>query len=497
MSEGLTRMLEQGGLPVCLRQTTHQEGSLLIKDRKRICTGCPVAEACRTSQPLRAQLAHEGKLFGYIAVTADKHLLVDQEEKSLFDELTGDFAYALNVMKDEDTHRKIKDENTKLASQFLQAQKMESVGRLAGGVAHDYNNMLSVIIGFSQLAIARTEPGDQMHDDLQEILDAAMRSADITRQLLAFARKQNIDPKVLDLNDTVEGMLKMLRRLIGEDIDLGWEPGSNLWPVKMDPSQLNQILANLCVNSRDAILDIGKITIETDNARFDEAYCADHDGFTVGEYVLLAVSDDGKGMDREIMDQVFEPFFTTKKSGKGTGLGLSTVYGIVKQNKGFINVYSEPGQGTTIRIYLPREARQPGPAELDIFDEDPIGNGETILVVEDESAILKLAERMLQELGYTVLTASGPTEALARTQEYPQQIHLLITDVVMPDMNGRDLSQKLLHLYPDLRVLFMSGYTANTIAHRGVLEEGVMFIQKPFTKTEMALKVNKALHNRS
>ncbi len=249
-------------------------------------------------------------------------------------------------------------EKLSLESQLRQAQKMESVGRLAGGVAHDFNNMLGVIIGHTELALEQMDPAQPLFTSMQEIRKAALRSADLTRQLLAFARKQTVAPKVLDLNETVEGMLKMLRRLIGEDIDLVWLPDSDLWPVKMDPSQIDQILANLCVNARDAIEGVGKITIETHKVTFDEAYCADHSGFIPGDFVMLAVSDDGQGMDKETLDKIFEPFFTTKGIGKGTGLGLATVYGIVKQNNGFINVYSEPGQGTTFKIYLPRHAAE-------------------------------------------------------------------------------------------------------------------------------------------
>ena len=242
----------------------------------------------------------------------------------------------------------------KLKTQLNQAQKMESVGRLAGGVAHDFNNMLSVILGHTEMALEKLDPATPLFANLQAVQQAAERSAALTRQLLAFARKQTISPKVIDLNETIEGMLKMLRRLIGENIDLAWLPGKNLAPVKMDPSQIDQILANLCVNSRDAIADVGKITIETAAVAFDEAYCAEHAGFVPGEYILLAVSDDGCGIDRETLDHIFEPFFTTKEQDKGTGLGLASVYGAVKQNNGFINVYSEPGQGTTVRIYLPR-----------------------------------------------------------------------------------------------------------------------------------------------
>ncbi len=382
----------------------------------------------------------------------------------------------------------------KLELQLLEAQKMESVGRLAGGVAHDFNNMLGVILGNAELALAGIPPDDPLHEDLEQILDAARRSTDITRQLLAFARRQTIDPKEIDLNETVEYILKMLRRIIGEDIDLSWQPGPGRMPVFMDPSQLDQLLANLCVNARDAIDGVGKLTIETDNITFDRAYCDDHAGFVPGDFVLLAVSDDGHGMDKDTLDNVFEPFFTTKEVGKGTGLGLSTVYGIVKQNDGFINVYSEPGKGTTFRIYLPRHEGEAGLIEAQGVAETPTSRGETVLIVEDDFSILKLAQRILENLGYTVLAASTPGRAEALAEEHAGHIHLLITDVVMPEMNGRDLAESLKAHYPTLKVLFMSGYTSNVIAHRGVLDSGVNFIQKPFSTRDLAVKVREALN---
>ena len=384
-------------------------------------------------------------------------------------------------------------ERERMEAHVRQAQKMESVGRLAGGVAHDFNNMLGVILGRTEMALDLLDPAQPIHADLQEIRKAGERSADLTRQLLAFARKQTISPKVLDLNETVESMLKMLRRLIGEDIDLAWLPEAGLCPVKVDPAQIDQILANLCVNARDAIAGVGKVTVETRMVTFDEAYCADHAGFVPGEFFLLAISDNGCGMDKETLGSIFEPFFTTKGTGKGTGLGLATVHGIVKQNDGFINVYSEPGQGTTFRIYLPRHmgkagrTRQEGPPE-------PTGHGsETILLVEDEPAILNITTMMLQRLGYTVLEASTPGEAIRLAREHMGEIDLLMTDVVMPEMNGRDLAKNLLSLYPNVKRLFMSGYTADVIAHHGVLDEGVHFIQKPFSKTDLSTKVREAL----
>ena len=390
------------------------------------------------------------------------------------------------------THIDITD-RVNLQAQFIQAQKMESIGRLAGGVAHDYNNALSVIIGFTEMAIDDVDPDGPLHANLDEVLTAAKRATDITRQLLAFARKQTIAPKVLDLNEDVEGMLKMLRRLIGEDIDLAWLPGTSLWPIKMDPSQIDQILANLCVNARDAIEGVGKVTIETGTVVFDEAYCADHAGYVPGDFVKLAVSDNGCGINKEMLNKIFEPFFTTKDVDKGTGLGLAMVYGIVKQNNGFINVYSEPGKGTTIKIYFPRYEGKVVDLQKESMVEIPSSQGETILLVEDDLSLLKLAQEIIERLGYTVLIAGTPGEALGLAEEHAGEIHLLITDIIMPEMNGRELAERLQSLYPDLKCMFMSGYTANAIAHHNVLKEGVYFIQKPFSKRDLATTVRKVL----
>jgi two-component system cell cycle sensor histidine kinase/response regulator CckA len=386
-------------------------------------------------------------------------------------------------------------EHLRLAAQFQQSQKMEAMGRLAGGVAHDFNNMLGVILGYAELALCQVDPAQPLHADLEEILKAANRSTDITRQLLAFDRKQTIIPVVLDLNQTVESMLKMLRRLIGEDIDLAWLPEVGVCPINMDPVQVDQILVNLCVNARDAIADVGKVAIETGNAVFDETYCADHAGFVAGEYVLLAVSDDGCGIDKEILDRIFEPFFTSKGVGQGTGLGLSTVYGIVKQNNGFINVYSEPGKGTTFKIYLPRYADQAVVTQREKAAEIPLSRGETVLVVEDEAANLQMDKIMLERLGYRVLAAGTPDEAIGLAEKHSSEIHLLITDVVMPEMNGWDLAERLQSLYPSMKILFMSGYTAKVIAHR-VLDEGVNFIQKPFSMKDLAVKMRDAVREK-
>jgi PAS domain S-box-containing protein len=400
------------------------------------------------------------------------------------------------IIQDITDRKKADEEKERLNRQLIQAQKMESVGRLAGGVAHDFNNMLSVILGYTELALDKTDPSLPLHNDLTEVHQAAQRSAEITRQLLAFARKQAIAPITLNLNDTTEGMLKMLRRLIGEDIDLVWHPGSGLWLTRIDPAQVDQMLANLCVNARDAISDVGRITIETDNISFDDRYCVDHPGFVSGDFVLLAVSDSGCGMSKETLANIFEPFFTTKAQGRGTGLGLSTVYGIVKQNGGFINVYSEPHRGTTFRIYLPRYQGEDQAVKGYTRKAVPTGRGETVLLVEDEISILNLTDKVLTELGYTVLPANTPMAAEGLALNHTAPIHLLITDVVMPDMNGKDLSVRIQAIHPETRTLFMSGYTANVIVHHGVLDTGVHFIQKPFSSEDLSEHVRRAIEER-
>ncbi len=389
--------------------------------------------------------------------------------------------------------KRAEQEREKLQSQLVQAQKLESVGRLAGGVAHDFNNMLTIINGYAEMMTDMLSPSDPLYDNALQIHEAGKKSAVMVRQLLAFARKQTIYPEAMNLNDNIASMLKMLQRLIGENIDLAWEPGQNLWLIKMDHSQLDQILANLMVNARDAIADIGKIAIETKNIEFDEQHCNSHTGFVQGKFVMLTVSDTGCGMEKDVFDNLFEPFFTTKEIGKGTGLGLPTVYGIVKQNSGFINVYSEPGQGTTFKIYLPRYAGETVASSRDNQEQYPLGNGETILVLEDEIPVLNVAKTMLEKLGYKLLASNSAHEALALIQSSGGEIDLIITDVIMPEMNGRDFAAQVNSLYPDIKTLFMSGYTSNVIVRHGILEKGVRYIQKPFSIRDLAIKVRKAV----
>lgn len=384
-------------------------------------------------------------------------------------------------------------EKERLQGQLLQAQKMESVGRLAGGVAHDFNNMLNVIMGQAELALDQVERGDPVRDALKEIFEAGGRSAEITRQLLAFARRQTISPRVIDLNETVAGMLKMLRRLIGEDIDLSWEPGAAIWSVNMDPSQVHQVLANLLVNARDAIDGVGRITIGTGNVAAGRPDRGGRSSPVTGDHVLLTVSDNGCGMSRETLENLFEPFYTTKDVGRGTGLGLATVYGIVRQNGGCVTVESDPGRGSIFRIWLPRHEGGQGGSEDQEPAVLPSGRGETVLVVEDEAAVLRLARKTLAGLGYRVLVAPHPEAALQTAAEQAGGIDLLIVDVIMPGMNGRELAGRLKARHPGMGILYVSGYTADVIAPHGILDPGIHFLQKPFSRKDLARKVREAL----
>ncbi|MDZ7698128.1 MAG: PAS domain S-box protein [Deltaproteobacteria bacterium] len=391
--------------------------------------------------------------------------------------------FVVGVIRDITEQKQAEEERENLQAQFIQAQKMESVGRLAGGVAHDFNNKLTVIIGYAQMAMEGLDTDAPLYGNLQQVLKAGRQSTDIVRQLLAFARKQIIAPEVLDLNEALEEMLKMLRRLIGEDIDLGWEPATDLWQVNMDPTQIDQILANLCVNARDAISGVGKVTIETENVVLDESYCADHAGFVPGEYVMLAVSDDGIGMDRETLAHAFEPFFTTKEVGKGTGLGLPTVYGIVKQNNGFVNIYSEPGKGTCFKVYLPRHHGKAEKAIEASQTEIPRGRGETVLIVEDDAPVLHLARRVLEKMGYAVLTSATPAEAVAMVREYDGEIHLLMTDVVLPGMSGKDLAGRYPRYSPTSRPFTCPAIPPMSSPTRGCWMKGCISWESPLRRT--------------
>jgi PAS domain S-box-containing protein len=381
-----------------------------------------------------------------------------------------------------------------LQEQLRQSQKIEAIGRLAGGVAHDFNNLLTVILGTSELLLLELEKESPLRESIEDIKRTAERAATLTHQLLAFSRRQVMEFQVLDLNDVLRNLEKMLRRIIGEDIELITSFAGDLGKIKADPNQIEQILMNLVVNAKDAMPQGGRLIIETENAELDEEYSHSHVGVKPGRYVRLSISDTGIGMPPELKEKVFEPFFTTKEKGKGTGLGLSTVYGIVKQSGGNIWVYSEPMKGTTIKIYLPRafEPLEENKEQLEM-GESPFGN-ETILVVEDEEEVRKLAVQILEKHGYQVLKAQDGDEALALCENYRGPIHLILTDVVMPGMGGRELVHHLHELHLESKVVYMSGYTDNAIVHHGILEKGINYIQKPFTIEGLLRKIWEVLH---
>lgn len=384
-------------------------------------------------------------------------------------------------------------EKIKLREQLNQAQKLESVGRLAGGVAHDFNNMLSVIRGNADLAEGEAGLPSRVKEYILEITRAADRSADLTRQLLAFARKEEVSPRLIRLNNALDGMLKMLNRIIGEDIELEWLPGKGVWSVKMDPSQLDHILVNLCVNARDAIKTDGRIAIETRNIKIDEGFCDTHPGARPGEFVMLAVRDNGEGIPKSVLPNIFDPFFTTKGRGKGTGLGLSTVYGVTRQAGGFITVYSEPGLGSVFHIYLPRvQDTDNNRPENEKSDASPRGT-ETVLLVEDEVSILSMIANILEKQGYTVMSTESSVEAVELAASFNGRIDLLLTDVIMPKLNGKDLSAIIRKDRPDLRVIFMSGYTADVIHKSDIERIDGRFIQKPFSNEDLLKTIREIL----
>jgi PAS domain S-box-containing protein len=408
---------------------------------------------------------------------------VDFSLKPVLDE-SGEVILLIPEGRDITDYKNLKD-------QLYQSQKMDSLGRLAGGVAHDFNNMLSIIIGSAELLLRKVAEGDQLHRYIEQIFNAAKRSSEITQQLLAFSRNEIIFPRPINLNSLIIESIKILDRLISEDIRLAFHPSNDLWIIKIDPSQLDQILMNLLVNARDAMPNGGSLSIGTANLHIDGDYSSNHYNVKPGDYVQLTVSDTGSGMDQETQKRIFEPFFTTKEVGKGTGLGLATVFGIVTQNNGFIKVYSEIGQGTVFKMYFPRLAEEAFAAEEPI--PMPMTGSGTILLVEDEEMLLDTTTYMLEEIGYTVIQAQSPEAAIAICEKKNQQIDLILTDVVMPGLNGREMVDRIKSIFPKIKVLFMSGYTADIIAQRGIVDEGMHFISKPIDMNKLNEKLKEIL----
>ncbi|PKG93223.1 PAS domain-containing sensor histidine kinase [Paraglaciecola sp. MB-3u-78] len=412
---------------------------------------------------------------------------------NLVRDINNDPDYFIAIIEDITSQKTEEAKQLSLTEQLHQAQKTEAIGKLAGGISHDFNNMLGVILGQAEWLTNKLEPASPLMDHIQSITKAAEHSAKLTRQLLTFARKQTIEPKVLDLNKSVSAMMDMLKQLIGESIQVSWDPAQDLWPVKVDPTQIDQVLANLCINARDAISGNGHISISTRNCRLDEHFATNHsDEMPPGDYVKLSVSDDGCGMNNPTKAQIFEPFYTTKAPGSGTGLGLSFTLGAVQMNAGFINVFSEPEQGTTFHIYF-KKVKSPEEMKQKITDAPYKKGTETILLVEDEEMLLEIETAMLENSGYTVLAASSGDHAEALFREHLFEINLLMTDVIMPEINGMDLAVQLQALTPNLQVIFMSGYPQDILGNQANLEEGASFLQKPFSMEALANKVREVL----
>ncbi|GFO54942.1 hypothetical protein GMSM_19490 [Geomonas sp. Red276] len=490
----LSRLIEDGVLPACCRKAKEEAGPLLVPRVAGVCDGCPIASPQNPCETMCVRLTHDATLFGFMAVVLDDGQGGDQEEVALFGELASDVAFALYTFDQAQAMQTVQAERDRFEAELRQAQKMDAIGQLAGGIAHDFNNMLSVILGVSNLALERLTPQDPLYRELLQIERAGQRSADLTRQLLAFSRKQGRQPEVVDLNRVIDNQRSMLSRLIGEEIRIVFQPAPSLWNIKIDPSQMDQILTNLAVNARDAIGGVGSITLATGNATID-GEAARILGLADGDYVRLAISDTGSGIEKGVLERIFEPFFTTKGEGKGTGLGLSTVYGIVKQNEGGITVESVPGRGTTFIIHFPRSLEEAIPLE-GVMAGVPIRGTETVLIVEDEEQVVSLIGTILESHGYTVLTALSAEEAMECCRRHPEEIHLLLADVVMPTMNGRELQARVEEIRPAIRTLFMSGYTADIVADRGVIREGADFLSKPFTATVLTKKVREVLDGR-
>ncbi|MBW2738864.1 MAG: response regulator [Deltaproteobacteria bacterium] len=489
------------------RKALAKKPDLILLDYSLPSFDCPAAlEVYRQLHLEIPIIIVSGTIGEEVAVECMKSGATDYVLKDNLSRLSPVVKRALEEIKIYRENKQAEKKMKEMQAQLIQSQKMEAIGTLAGGVAHDFNNLLTVIIGNAQLALMNVIKDESLRKEIEDIKKAGEKAASLTRQLLAFSRKQIVQPRILNINELLTDIEKMLGRLIGEDIELLTIPAPALWQVEIDPCQIEQVIMNLAINAKDAMSICadcaavrppgGKLTIGTANADLDKNYFRErgiHEE-KPGHYVMLAVSDTGSGMDKETREHIFEPFFTTKEVGKGTGLGLSTIYGIVKQNNGFIWVYSEPGKGTTFKIYLPK-VKNAKPEEKKQTPVDDPGGSETVLIVEDDDNLRKLAQKALLQHGYKLLVAEDGEDALKVCKEYDGQIDLMITDVVMPKMGGREAADRLQPLYPQMKVIYMSGYTNNAIVRHGVLSPELNFLEKPFTPEGMARKVREVLRS--
>lgn len=487
----MKQKFEEGEVFPCWEQMHSTRDIYVNTHRNKYCAQCTLIDNTVRQKLFCVHLQHEEISYGYLFVSLNRNIIIDEEEITIFSAMAEDLTAALVNINLRLAGELAEKQRKQMENHLRQSQKLEAIGRLAGGVAHDFNNMLGIIIGNAEMIAYKTDESAPLQKNLKEILDAANQSASLTKQLLAFARKQTVNLRILNLNDIISGMISMLQRLIGEDIILKWLPGKDLWKVKIDPVQVHQILVNLCVNARDAISEHGEILIETKNIILDQNYCDKYSEIIPGNYVLLSVTDSGCGIEQAAMKNIFDPFYTSKSIGRGTGLGLPMVYGTVKQSKGFINVYSEEGSGTTFKIYLPRHLG-PEKGSLSREDSHPAKGGtEAILVVEDDTQILFLIQTILSEYGYKVVAANSPLEAINIFKKHNTEIQLVITDMVMPGINGVELKKELEKIAPNLKVLFMSGYAADVIKSKEISD--TEFIQKPFSIEEFCRKVREIL----
>jgi len=479
VEDPVTKILREGVVVGLEKHTVliHKDGTRLPIDD----SGAPIRD-------------EKGNMAGVVLVFRDitERERAEEDLQAAYDQSV---IYAQELKEQIEERKLTEEEKKKVEAQLIQAQKMEAVGRLAGGAAHDFNNLMTVVIGYSDLMLMRLSKEDPLYKKVEEIKKAGEKAASLTRQLLAFSRKQILKPKVININEIITNMKNMLRRLIGEDVQLRTSLGSDLGRVECDPAQIEQVFMNLVINAKDAMPKGGKITIESTNIDLDETYAGKH-GIKLkpGPYVLLEVSDTGMGMDKDIQNQIFEPFFTTKEKGKGTGLGLSTVYGIVKQSGGFIWVYSEVGLGTTFKIYLPVVYKELDSVQKEQTPVSDLRGSETILVVEDDDLLRNMTRYVLHGYGYKVLEAASGEKALQISKLYTEPIQLLFTDVIMFKISGRDLAELIESYRPEIKVLYMSGYTENTVVQHGVLKKDVEFIEKPFSPKDLARKVREVLN---